>query len=80
MDKENFLNNFDEVLYPETQSKFEELEKIKKEEKQQRKAEYIKNHPEQLEFKDHKKGYKKLKAKEKNYNRRQKEKEKNIKK
>lgn len=67
----DFLNDVDEVLYPEMQSKIEETERIKKKEKEQRKAEYIKNHPEHLKSNEPQKCYKKKRAKEKNYHRRQ---------
>ena len=76
MENTCFLNNIDEVLYPEFQTKNDELDENKKEEKQQRKAEYIKNHPEYYKSIEQKKDYKKAKAKERNYNRRQNEKQK----
>ena len=76
MENTCFLNNIDDVLYPEFQTKNDELDENKKEEKHQRKAEYIKNHPEYYKSIEQKKDYKKAKAKERNYIRRQNEKQK----
>lgn len=76
MENFDFLNSIDDILYPENQKKNEELEKIKKEEKIQRKAEHMKNHPEHFQNKELSKDYIKNKVKERKYNRRQREKKK----
>ena len=76
MENFDFLNSIDDILYPENQKKNEELEKIKKEEKNQRKAEHMKNHPEHFQNKELSKDYIKNKVKERKYNRRQREKKK----
>jgi tRNA (guanine9-N1)-methyltransferase len=71
MENLDFLNNIDDMLYPEDQEEYEELAKIKKEEKSQRKAEHLKNHPEHIQNIEHSKEYIKNKTKERKYNRRQ---------
>ena len=76
MENFDFLNSIDDILYPENQKKNEELEKIKKEEKNQRKVEHMKNHPEHFQNKELSKDYIKNKVKERKYNRRQREKKK----
>ena len=75
MENLDFLNNIEDILYPEHQKEIEEREKIKKEKKDLRKIEYLKNHPEHLKNSP-KKDYMKNKTKERNYIRRQKEKRK----
>ena len=75
MENLDFLNNIEDILYPEHQKEIEEKEKIKKEKKGLRKIEYIKNHPEHSKNSP-KKDYMKNKTKERNYIRRQKEKRK----
>ena len=76
MENLDFLNNIDDMLYPEDQEEYEQLAKIKKEEKNQRKAEHLKNHPEHMQNKEYSKEYIKNKTKERKYNRRQRAKKK----
>ena len=71
MENMDFLNNMDDILFPENQNEIEQNNIIKKEEKAQRKEDFIKNHPEHF-FKEPKKNYFKCKAKEKDYKHRQK--------
>ena len=68
-DNLNYLNNIEDILFPENQKEVDEIEKNKKEKKEQRKAEYMKNHPEQ--FKVPTEEYIKAKKKQKLYKKRQ---------
>ena len=78
MENLDFINNIEDILYPEHQKEIEDIEKSKKQKKDERKIEYIKNHPEHFKDpeKEPKKNYVKNKTKEKNFIRRQKEKRK----
>lgn len=74
MENIDFLNNIDDMLYPEHQEENEELAKIKKAEKDQRKAEHLKDHPEHFQREEPTKEEIKIKKKERKYNRRQRKK------
>ena len=71
MEISDFLNNVDNILFPENQNEIEQNNKTRKEEKAKKKEEFIKNHPEHFQNKEPKKDYLKYKAKERDYNRRQ---------
>ena len=45
MENKDFLNNIEDILYPENQKEIEELNELKKIEKAKRKEEHMKNHP-----------------------------------
>lgn len=73
----NYLNNIEDVLFPENQKEIEELEKNQKSQKEQRKAEYMKNHPEKQRLsKEEYLNSRKIQRKQRNHNYRQNQKNK----
>ncbi len=69
MENIDFLNNIEDILYPENQKEIEKLEELKAYQKEKRREEYMKNHPDQ--FREPTFDYIKSKIKQKKYNKRQ---------
>ena len=69
MENKDFLNNIEDILYPENQKEIEELNELKKIEKAKRKEEHMKNHPDHFIVATPE--YIKSKIKQRKYNKRQ---------
>ena len=69
MENIDFLNDIEDILYPENQKEIEKLEELKTYQKEKRREEYMKNHPDQ--FREPTSDYIKSKIKQKKYNKRQ---------